>query len=79
MNNLRIIVVILALTFFASCAVNPVTGKKEVMLVSESQELAMGANADPGIIASMGLYEDEKLQAFINEKGKEDGSHLTSP
>ena len=44
------------------------------MLVSESQELAMGQQADPGIVASMGLYQDEKLQAFINEKGKEMGA-----
>ena len=29
------------------CAVNPVTGKKEVMLVSEGQELAMGQQSDP--------------------------------
>ena len=57
-----------------SCAVNPVTGKKEVMLISESQELAMGAEYDPSIIANFGLYKDDALQAFINEKGKEMGA-----
>ena len=61
-------------TFVSSCSINPVTGKKEIMLVSESQELAMGQEADPGIIASMGLYQDEKLQNFINLKGKEMGA-----
>ena len=29
------------------CAVNPVTGKKEVMLISEGQELAKGRQYDP--------------------------------
>ena len=58
----------------SSCSVNPVTGKKEIMLVSESQELAMGQQADPGIIASMGLYDDDRLQQFINTKGKEMGA-----
>ena len=29
------------------CAVNPVTGKKEVTLASEGQELAMGQQSDP--------------------------------
>lgn len=72
--NIRITLIVIIALVISSCSVNPVTGKKEVMLVSESQELAMGANADPGIIASMGLYEDEKLQAFINEKGKEMGA-----
>lgn len=57
-----------------ACAVNPVTGKKEIMLVSEAQELAMGQQSDPGIIANFGLYEDEGLQSFINEKGKQMGA-----
>ena len=57
-----------------ACAVNPVTGKKEVMLVSEAQELAMGQQADPGIIANFGMYNDDQMQAFINEKGKQMGA-----
>ena len=56
---------------FLSCAVNPVTGKKEFMLMSEQQEIALGASSDPSILAQFGLYEDETLQAFINEKGQE--------
>ena len=62
----------LALTFFLynSCATNPVTGKKQVVLMSEAQEIAMGKEADPQIIAQFGLYEDKALQAFITEKGK---------
>ena len=31
------------LNVLVGCAVNPVTGKQEVMLVSESQELALGS------------------------------------
>lgn len=56
-----------------SCAVNPVTGKKEFMLISEEQEKAMGLQYDPSVVANFGLYEDEKIQAFIQEKGKEMG------
>lgn len=59
---------------FYACSVNPVTGKKELMLVSEAQELAMGQQSDPSIIANYGLYDDKVMQAFINEKGKEMGS-----
>lgn len=55
----------------SACAVNPVTGKKQVILMSEAQELAMGTQADPEVIAFFGLYEDEKLQQFITAKGKE--------
>lgn len=53
-----------------TCAVNPVTGKKQVVLMSEEQEIAMGKEADPQIIAQYGLYEDKALQDFISQKGK---------
>jgi len=51
------------------CAVNPVTGKKQIVLMSEAQEVAMGKEADPQIIAQYGLYEDKNLQDFITQKG----------
>jgi predicted Zn-dependent protease len=56
---------------FNSCARNPVTGKRQVVLMSEAQELAMGKEADPQIVAQFGLYPDSSLQRFIREKGKE--------
>jgi len=54
-----------------SCAVNPVTGKKQLVLMSESQEIAMGAATDPEIVAQYGRYEDKILQDFITQKGNE--------
>jgi predicted Zn-dependent protease len=54
---------------FNSCARNPVTGKKQVVLLSEAQEIAMGKEADPQIVAQFGLYPDSSLQRFIREKG----------
>jgi predicted Zn-dependent protease len=69
MNNVKFS--LLALVLFASCSRNPVTGKREVMLMSESSEIAMGKEADPQIQAQFGVYNDDKLQAFINEKGRE--------
>ncbi len=53
------------------CSRNPVTGKREVMFMSESQEINLGKSSDPQIVAQYGLYEDQSIQAFINEKGKE--------
>ena len=57
--------------FLNSCAVNPVTGKKELMLMSEDQEIALGVQADPSIVASFGLYDNQEIQSFINTKGQE--------
>ncbi|MBD0287349.1 MAG: M48 family metalloprotease [Flavisolibacter sp.] len=56
---------------FNSCARNPVTGKRQVVLMSEEQELAMGKEADPQIVAQFGLYPDTALQSFITQKGKQ--------
>lgn len=53
-----------------ACSRNPVTGRKELSFMSTSQELAMGAQSDPQVVAEFGLYEDAKLQAFIDEKGQ---------
>ncbi len=64
-------VVIPLLFIIQSCATNPVTGKKDFMLVSKQQEIAMGEQADPEIVSFFGLYEDEQLQRFIDEKGQE--------
>ena len=60
-----------SLLLFDGCAVNPVTGKKQVVLMSEAQEIAMGKEADPQIIQQFGLYENQALQDFINVKGKQ--------
>ena len=55
----------------ATCAKNPVTGKREVMLMSEADEIKLGAESDPEIVAEFGVLENRELQAFINEKGNE--------
>lgn len=59
------------LIFLSACARNPVTGKRQLVLMSEKQEIAMGQEADPQIVAAYGLYEDKALQEFIDQKGQE--------
>jgi predicted Zn-dependent protease len=60
-----------SLFFVPACVVNPVTGKKQIVLISEEQEIAMGKEADPEIVAEYGLYKNDVLQNFITLKGKE--------
>lgn len=57
--------------FTSSCAINPVTGKKQLVLMSEAQEISMGQQSDPEILAFFGTYDDAALQKFITEKGLE--------
>jgi predicted Zn-dependent protease len=61
----------LGLSFLASCVVNPATGERQLTLMSEGQEIQMGQDADPDIVASMGLYPDGDLQAYVQELGSE--------
>ncbi len=53
-----------------ACATNPATGKRQLMLVSEAQEIAMGQEADKEAVAAYGLYPDPKVQAYVDELGK---------
>jgi predicted Zn-dependent protease len=53
----------------SACAVNPVTGKREFMLVSESQELAMGKQYDQQLVVEMGLYSDTALAGYVQRLG----------
>jgi predicted Zn-dependent protease len=53
----------------SSCARNPVTGKSELALVSESQEIEMGKQYSQQVIQSMGLYDDKKLQEYVSRLG----------
>jgi predicted Zn-dependent protease len=55
---------------FDGCSTNPATGKRDLSLISESQEIQMGKEADQQISASMGLYEDQQLQSYVEGLGK---------
>ena len=67
----RIALLVTSIILFFACSVNPVTGKKEVMFLSEENEIALGTQSDPQIQAMYGVYEDDQLQNFINSKGNE--------
>lgn len=72
MHSLKISsILLLGLVLISGCARNPVTGKRQVVLMSEAQEISMGKQADPEIVAFFGLYDDPELQKFITEKGLE--------
>ncbi len=63
----------------AGCARNPATGANELMLVSESQEIQMGQQADSQVIQSIGLYPDPALQSYIGDLGKKLAANSERP
>jgi predicted Zn-dependent protease len=60
-----------ALVVSAACATNPVSGKKQVSLLSEAEELAIGQQQDAEIRREMGVYDDQNLQRYVNDIGQE--------
>lgn len=59
----------LAAVFVATCATNPVTGRREFALLSEAQEINLGRESDAQIRAEMGVYDDPELQKYVADIG----------
>lgn len=55
---------------FTSCAKNPVTGRSELSLISEPQEIQLGAQAAEQAVAAIGLVDDPALQAYVQRLGE---------
>ena len=62
----------LPIVFLAGCAVNPVTGKNELMLLDETQEINMGAKQyEPTQQSQGGRYvSDPNLTRYVSEIGQ---------
>lgn len=65
----------------SSCAVNPVTGRQELSLISSQQEITLGQqNYAPSQQAQGGLYElDQALQSYVSEVGHNLARHSHQP
>ena len=55
----------------AACATNPVTGKRQMSLLSEADEIAIGQQQDAEIRREMGVYNDAALQRYVNDIGQQ--------
>ena len=64
----RFIFLPVALTV-AGCATNPVTGRRELTLVSEAQEISMGQEAAKSAAEEMGVYPEPALQEYVSGIG----------
>lgn len=65
-----IFVLSLGILIFYHCATNPVTGKKELMLISEKSEVALGKEIDQGLREEYGIYNNSQLNAYVANLGQ---------
>lgn len=68
----RCIPAIALLLLMAGCSVNPVTGEKQLSLIPESQELAMGAEQYKSTQQTQGgqFYMDPELTLYVRDVGQ---------
>ena len=66
MRFARTLLIVLVAT---GCATNPATGRRQVILMSEAEEIQLGKQADAEVRKQMGLYEDAELQRYVRDVG----------
>ena len=69
-NSMFIVITLSAVILVSACSKSYVTGKREFMVVSEADEIEMGQEYDPQVVAQFGLYDDTELAAYINDLGQ---------
>ena len=54
----------------AACTMNPATGQRQLTLLSEAQEIQIGAQTHPEVLATYGAYDDPTWQTYIQQLGE---------
>lgn len=70
MKTAWLLLLLLGVGALGGCAVNPATGKSDFVMMSEQQELGMGARYNQEILKQFPRYNDEKLQAYVQRVGE---------
>ncbi len=60
------IILLVILLLLPACTVNPVTGKRELSLISEKAEIEIGRQVDQDIRRQYGIYENPALHDYVN-------------
>ena len=69
MEYLKLLISFSLLSLIISCSVNPVTGERDFVLMSEDAELEMGRKYYSQILQSQALYQDPKIQSYVQSIG----------
>jgi predicted Zn-dependent protease len=66
MRNLLLLMFVSISVLLAGCSTNPITGKKELMLISSSQEMKLGSEYSPVIEKQLGnKLKNAEIQNYI--------------
>ena len=72
MTKRTVAVLLACVALLAGCAVNPVTGNKELSLVSEAQELSIGKQEYAPLRQAQGgdYVVDREVAAYVSQVGQ---------
>jgi len=65
-----VVLAMACLVGLCACTLNPATGERQLTLMSEAQEVAMGRQAEPQVLASFGEYPDKDWQTYVDDLGQ---------
>jgi len=57
------------LLIFSGCSVNPVTGQKDFVMMTENDEIALGRKYHAQVLQQTPAYNDQELQDYVQEIG----------
>jgi predicted Zn-dependent protease len=66
----RVLLPCLLAALLSACATNPVTGQRQVSLMSEGDEIALGKQMDAQVRQEMGVYDDAEWQQYVSDMGR---------
>jgi len=78
-HHLYILTGCVLLLLAQACAVNPVTGRRQLMLYSEQDEIAMGKQTHEQILRQYGIYDDPAINAYVTRVGSTMTAHTHRP
>ena len=70
MKNICYLTLSLILFNISGCAVNPATGKQDLVLMSEQSEIALGRKTNKEVLRQYIVYDNPELQAYVDEVGQ---------
>ena len=73
MNGERVmkrLVLVVGLALAVACATNPATGRRQLILMSEAEEIQLGRQSDAEVRQQMGVYQDAALQRYVDRVGQ---------
>jgi len=67
---LKVLALILCFQVLAACSTNPVSGKKDFVMMSEKDELSLGRKYHSQVMKQYKPYKNPQLQAYVEQIGE---------